>query len=111
MARSGGGLVLLACAILLATAAASGAAAATPQGSGVARAHRSLLGEHNHRYKAGEEVPLYANKVGPFHNPRCVLSVAVRRCVCGARGEMLRAKHKSRPTISLSSDTESARFN
>lgn len=23
----------------------------------------------NHRYKAGEPVPLYANKVGPFHNP------------------------------------------
>ncbi|KAE8668948.1 Transmembrane 9 superfamily member 3 [Hibiscus syriacus] len=23
----------------------------------------------NHRYKAGDEVPLYANKVGPFHNP------------------------------------------
>ena len=24
----------------------------------------------DHRYKAGVEVPLYANKVGPFHNPR-----------------------------------------
>lgn len=24
----------------------------------------------SHRYKAGEAVPLYANKVGPFHNPR-----------------------------------------
>lgn len=24
----------------------------------------------DHRYKAGEAVPLYANKVGPFHNPR-----------------------------------------
>ncbi|KAG8074193.1 hypothetical protein GUJ93_ZPchr0006g44351 [Zizania palustris] len=23
----------------------------------------------DHRYKAGEPVPLYANKVGPFHNP------------------------------------------
>ncbi|KAG2715305.1 hypothetical protein I3760_03G070100 [Carya illinoinensis] len=23
----------------------------------------------DHRYKAGEDVPLYANKVGPFHNP------------------------------------------
>ncbi|KAK8487959.1 hypothetical protein V6N11_007174 [Hibiscus sabdariffa] len=23
----------------------------------------------DHRYKAGDEVPLYANKVGPFHNP------------------------------------------
>lgn len=24
----------------------------------------------NHRYKKGDSVPLYANKVGPFHNPR-----------------------------------------
>lgn len=24
----------------------------------------------DHRYKEGEAVPLYANKVGPFHNPR-----------------------------------------
>lgn len=24
----------------------------------------------DHRYKSGEPVPLYANKVGPFHNPR-----------------------------------------
>lgn len=24
----------------------------------------------DHRYKAGDPVPLYANKVGPFHNPR-----------------------------------------
>ncbi|KAF5730269.1 putative phagocytic receptor 1b isoform X1 [Tripterygium wilfordii] len=23
----------------------------------------------NHRYKEGDQVPLYANKVGPFHNP------------------------------------------
>ena len=23
-----------------------------------------------HSYKAGDAVPLYANKVGPFHNPR-----------------------------------------
>jgi hypothetical protein len=24
----------------------------------------------DHRYKVGEDVPLYVNKVGPFHNPR-----------------------------------------
>lgn len=24
----------------------------------------------DHRYKEGDPVPLYANKVGPFHNPR-----------------------------------------
>lgn len=23
----------------------------------------------NHRYKAGDQVPFYANIVGPFHNP------------------------------------------
>ncbi|KAJ7542477.1 hypothetical protein O6H91_10G108300 [Diphasiastrum complanatum] len=26
-------------------------------------------GEADHRYKQGDPVPLYANKVGPFHNP------------------------------------------
>jgi transmembrane 9 superfamily member 1 len=29
-----------------------------------------LSSASDHRYKAGEPVPLYANKVGPFHNPR-----------------------------------------
>jgi hypothetical protein len=24
----------------------------------------------DHKYKDGDHVPLYANKVGPFHNPR-----------------------------------------
>ncbi|XP_039134869.1 transmembrane 9 superfamily member 2-like [Dioscorea cayenensis subsp. rotundata] len=28
-----------------------------------------LGSESDHRYKEGERVPLYANKVGPFHNP------------------------------------------
>ncbi|CAH1437037.1 unnamed protein product [Lactuca virosa] len=23
----------------------------------------------DHKYKSGDEVPIYANKVGPFHNP------------------------------------------
>ena len=27
-------------------------------------------GAADHKYKTGEPVPLYANKVGPFHNPR-----------------------------------------
>ena len=40
--------------VLLALAAASGVAA---YGS-------------DHWYKMNEPVPLYANKVGPFHNPR-----------------------------------------
>ena len=26
----------------------------------------------DHRFKAGDSVPLYSNKVGPFHNPRYV---------------------------------------
>jgi hypothetical protein len=26
----------------------------------------------DHRYKEGDAVPLYANKVGPFHNPRYI---------------------------------------
>lgn len=30
-----------------------------------------VAGDHrNHIYKEGEVVPLFANKVGPFHNPR-----------------------------------------
>ncbi|CAH8353791.1 unnamed protein product [Eruca vesicaria subsp. sativa] len=33
-------------------------------GSGVVRSDAS-----DHRYKEGDTVPLYANKVGPFHNP------------------------------------------
>lgn len=24
----------------------------------------------NHKYQKGDSVPLYANKIGPFHNPR-----------------------------------------
>lgn len=27
----------------------------------------------DHRYKERDQVPLYANKVGPFHNPRYVV--------------------------------------
>eukprot|EP00270_Netrium_digitus_P006730 TRINITY_DN1940_c0_g1_i2.p1 TRINITY_DN1940_c0_g1~~TRINITY_DN1940_c0_g1_i2.p1 ORF type:complete len:647 (-),score=171.95 TRINITY_DN1940_c0_g1_i2:358-2208(-) len=32
-------------------------------------ARRSLLGYSDHSYKLHGKVPLYANKVGPFHNP------------------------------------------
>ena len=31
---------------------------------------RALLGHSDHSYKPQELVALYANKVGPFHNPR-----------------------------------------
>lgn len=51
-------------------AAGTAAEAATGGGPGRARGGRALLGERNHSYKKGEEVKLYANKVGPFHNPR-----------------------------------------
>eukprot|EP00892_Ulva_mutabilis_P005551 jgi/Ulvmu1/3368/UM156_0025.1 len=34
-----------------------------------ANTSRSLLSEADHRYKRGEKVKIYANKVGPFHNP------------------------------------------
>lgn len=33
-------------------------------------AKRSLLNAQNHKYEENEIVPLYANKVGPFQNPR-----------------------------------------
>ncbi|KAG5007477.1 hypothetical protein JHK85_026019 [Glycine max] len=35
----------------------------------------------DHRYKEGDSVPLYANKVGPFHNPRILVKLT-RICVC-----------------------------
>lgn len=31
---------------------------------------RKLLSYGDHSYEFREKVPLYANKVGPFHNPR-----------------------------------------
>ena len=32
--------------------------------------NRRLLGESDHRYDMHDEIKLYANKVGPFSNPR-----------------------------------------
>jgi hypothetical protein len=34
----------------------------------------------DHRYKEGDRVPLYANKVGPFHNPRYSDDSLAMRC-------------------------------
>ena len=34
----------------------------------------------DHRYKEGDHVPLYANKVGPFHNPRYSNNSLAMRC-------------------------------
>lgn len=38
--------------------------------AGVDASSRALLSARDHRYKNNDYVPLYANKVGPFHNPR-----------------------------------------
>jgi hypothetical protein len=40
---------------------------------------RRLLDEHSHHYKEGEEVPLMANKVGPFNNPRQAAGTGLHR--------------------------------
>ena len=58
-------------ALLLASAwLASGAAEAGASA-------RALLGHKDHSYKPQELVALYANKAGPFHNPRCATRGAV----------------------------------
>lgn len=36
----------------------------------------TLAGENNHRYKDGEAVTLWVNKVGPYNNPQ----VCARLC-------------------------------
>ena len=33
----------------------------------------------DHRYKLHEEIPLAANKAGPFNNPRCALRLCMHR--------------------------------
>lgn len=38
---------------------------------------RALFSAADHTYKVHEKVPLYANKVGPFHNPSEVRAHAV----------------------------------
>jgi hypothetical protein len=48
-------------------------------------AARTLLSASDHTYKVHEKVPLYANKVGPFHNPSEVRRGAgCRRVLDGA---------------------------
>lgn len=36
---------------------------------------RRVLGNQEHSFKPGDKVPLWASKVGPFSNPRCVGAV------------------------------------
>lgn len=45
---------------------------------------RTLLSAKDHRYKMHDSVPLFANKVGPFHNPRC----ASYRCLTRVLGHL-----------------------
>ena len=40
---------------------------------GASCATRQVLGHRDHSYLASESVPLFANKAGPFHNPRQAL--------------------------------------
>ena len=49
---------------------------------------RALLGHSDHSYKPGEAVALYANKAGPFHNPR---RGAARRDACTETSRCLSA--------------------
>jgi hypothetical protein len=81
MRRHGSTLQQLACAVLLV------AALAAPQ--------QAAADHKNHIYKPGEVVVLFANKVGPFHNPRCVqqqgnVGACVRAGGCSAAARMTR---------------------
>ncbi|KAG6516170.1 hypothetical protein ZIOFF_026619 [Zingiber officinale] len=51
----------------------------------------------DHRYKKGDPVPLYASKVGPFHNPRvfCVLLEVVHTFMMLINCEHLKEKRKA----------------
>ncbi len=40
---------------------------------------RVLQGHSDHSYKPHELVALYANKAGPFHNPRCASLTCIER--------------------------------
>ena len=53
---------------VLATLFGCGAASRELLASEEGAAFRALLGS-DHKYKVHEQVPLYANKVWPFHNP------------------------------------------
>ena len=68
-ARRRGRAAALAMAMVAMAAGVVRGTAAEAAAAGPARG-RALLGERDHKYKKGEEVKLYANKVGPFHNPR-----------------------------------------
>lgn len=69
--RAAAALAVVAVVAAVMARAGTAEAAADAAAAGGRRARgRALQGERNHSYKKGEEVKLYANKVGPFHNPR-----------------------------------------
>ena len=47
---------------------------------------RVLQGHSDHSYKPNELVALYANKAGPFHNPRYVCVACVKRLALACFG-------------------------
>ena len=53
--------------LLMALIAAMSVESALASGQGPGR---RLADHHTHIYEVGEAVPLFANKVGPYHNPR-----------------------------------------
>lgn len=55
----------------------------------------TLGSESNHRYKDGETVTLWVNKVGPYNNPQVGMTLAADQggavhpgvcCICGLQG-------------------------
>ena len=66
--------------LVLALAASRGEARVTrPEIKLSDAAARQLFSAADHTYKVHEKVPLYANKVGPFHNPSEVRIGSSRR--------------------------------
>lgn len=60
-------LAALACAALL---GGLRRLAASSAGGEASSAGRGLLAKNDHRWQPGDEIQLFANKIGPFHNPR-----------------------------------------
>ena len=59
----------LALVVVLGLAASAQARTTRPEIKLSDAAARQLFSAADHTYKVHEKVPLYANKVGPFHNP------------------------------------------
>ena len=77
-------------------------------------AGRALLGHSDHSYKPQETVALYANKAGPFHNPRRVAAAVVRDTLApGAElrfsGTRAAEAHSNRQRVSVLAQHHCAR--